>query len=242
MSNRALFVAALVLTSAAIAAGPPWDKPPQNWSQSDAYRILQDSPWSPAKVSLDARYTFRHTDPQSGLVTDNPSNPSNTNPVRGVEISREKPLPSIPVLWWSSKTVRLARLRLHQLREPSSLSSPLIVETLPDLVLVIEGGEAMRIFREPNEDLHDTVFLELEGGATLDLKNVEFVEEGDSPRVEFHFPRSADGRPAIDPNSERIILHCKATEKMPRAGRRNEIALRAEFHLREMRVRGTPDL
>lgn len=242
MHNKAVLVGALTLASSAIAAGPPWDKPPQDWSQSDSYRILQDSPWSPAKVSLDARYTYRKTDPQTGLVTDNPGISPNTNPVRGVEISREKPLPAIPVLWWSSKTVRLARLRLRQLRAPSQPSLPLTVESLPDFVLVIEGREAGRIFLEPAQDLHDTVFLELEGGATVDLKSVEFVEEGDSPRVEFHFPRSLDARPTIDPNTERAIFHCKASAKIPRPILQNTIALRAEFHPREMRVRGTPDL
>ena len=118
-------------------------------------------------------------DPQTGLVTDSRSNPTDANPVPGAK-----------------------------------------------------------------KDLHDTVFLELPDGATLDLGTMQFVEgtEQEDPRVEFHFPRQIEGRPTLDPNFERVIFHCKASAKTVRPFQDNAIALRAEFKPRSMRVRGVPDL
>jgi len=50
------------------------------------------------------------------------------------------------------------------------------------------------------------------------------------------------GRPTLDPDSDRVIFHCKASAKTPRVGHENAIAVRAEFHPRAMRVHGIPDL
>jgi len=183
-------------------------------------------------------------DPQTGLVTDAPVNSNNANPVRGLQISRSKPQPAVPVLWWSAKTIRLADQRLRQLRNPALTAEPLRAEDLSDYVLVIEGSEQLRILRDATEDLHDTVFLELTSGTSLDLESVSFFDgtEQQEPRVEFHFPREVEGRATIDPESERIVFHCKASAKMPRPGHDNTLSLRAEFRPRAMRARGTPDL
>ena len=221
-----------------------WDKVPEKWDLSDVYRILQDSPWSPASFKLEGKIAPGQVDSQTGLVSDSRSNPTDANPVPGVQMSRSKSQPAIPVIWWSSKTIRLAEQRLRQLRNPALSTGPRQVDELPDYVLVIEGSEQVRIFRDAKEDLRDTVFLELPDGAALDLGSVQFVEgaEQEKPRVEFHFPKQIEGRPTLDPNSEFVIFHCKASAKTVRAFQNNSIAFRAEFKPRAMRVRGVPDL
>jgi hypothetical protein len=242
MLARRVLLASLVL-AAALSAASPWDKPAEQWTKADALRVLQNSPWSPAKVHLDAKYTYRHTDPQTGLVTDAQANPTNTGPVRGIELSRHKELPPIQVLWWSSKTVRAARARLQQLSNASNSASPVETDVMADHVLAIEGTEAVRIFSDSLEKLPDTVFLETAESATVDLQAVRFVNTpDDGPRVEFHFPREAHGHASVDANAERVIFHCKASAKTPIASRSNAIALHAEFEPRSMRVRGVPDL
>ena len=229
--------------STSLGAGT-WDKAPEKWNLSDVFHILQDSPWSPASMKLEGKIAPGYVDSQTGLVSDSRSNPTDTNAVPGVQISRSKPQPTIPVLWWSSKTIRLAEQRLHQLQNPALPAGPLQVDELPDYVLVIEGREQLRNHRDAKEDLHDAVFLELPGGATLDLGSLKFVEESEQekPRVEFHFPRQIEGRPTLDPNFERVIFHCKVSAKTVRPLQNNAIALRAEFKPRTMRVRGVPDL
>ena len=235
------------LTSAVFAlpgGTEPWDKPPEQWDLADSYKILRDSPWTPSEIKLEANFTQRHTDKLSGLVIDSPTNATDTPLIRGVEVNRNKPLPALSILWWSSKTVRLAQQRLLALKNSHSAQTATPMEALPDYVIAIEGSEPMRIFRDPNEDLHETVFLVLEEGLTLDLAKVTFVEATDDTdaRAEFHFLREVEGHPAIDPQSEKLEFHCKASAKTPRPGRQNAIAIRSQFHPRTMRANGAPDL
>jgi hypothetical protein len=238
------FILAALLALAGPFGGSPWDKPPEKWNEADVSRILQDSPWSPATVKLHPEISSHQTDPQTRLQTDAPPNSDNANQIPGIQLSRSRPQPKIPVIWWSSKTVRLAQLRLLQLRDPHMTAAPLSAEELPDYVLVIEGTEPLRILQDATEDLHDTVFLELSNGTTLDLQSVLFSNGSatEAPHVEFHFPRELEGRPTLDPDSERVVFHCKATAKTPRPAHDNSLSIRAEFKPRAMRVHGAPDL
>jgi hypothetical protein len=242
MMTRIILVALLALPAG--PGGSPWEKLPEKWNLADVSRILQDSPWSPAGVKLERQVTARYADRQTGLVSDDPVNGNTSNPVPGIQISRSKPQPKIPVIWWSSKTIRLAEQRLRQLSDPALAAKPLLAEELPDHVLVIEGSEALRILKDAKEDLHDSVFLELTSGMTLDLESVRFLDgtEREEARTEFHFPRQIEGRAALDPESALIVFHCKASAKTPRPGHDNALALRAEFRPRAMRVHGVPDL
>lgn len=237
-------LAFLVSALFALPAGTePWDKPPEQWDLADSYKILRDSPWTPSDTKFEANFTQRHTDKLSGLVTDSPTNTADTPLIRGVEVNRNKPLAPVSILWWSSKTVRLAERRLFELKNsPNAAAIP--VETLPDYVVAIEGSEPLRIFQDANEDLHETVFLVLDEGLTLDLAQVKFVEatEDTDARVEFHFPREVEGHSAIDPQSEKVEFHCKASAKTPRPGRQNALSMRSQFHPRAMRANGVPDL
>jgi hypothetical protein len=85
-------VAAAGIT-AAVPANVPWDKTPEQWTLADVFRILQNSPWSPSKFSLEANYTQRHTDAQSKVVSDLPVSAQNTGAVPGVTFTRSHPLP-----------------------------------------------------------------------------------------------------------------------------------------------------
>ena len=105
------FAAAVVL-----AAGVPWDKAPEQWTFADVFRILQNSPWSPSKFSLESNYTQRTTNSQSGIVDDSKVNGRNTAVVPGVTLTRGHPLPAVTVLWWSSKTIRLAAAKRIEAR------------------------------------------------------------------------------------------------------------------------------
>jgi hypothetical protein len=242
MMTRIILVALLALPAA--PDGSPWEKAPEKWNLGDVSKILQESPWSPAGVKLEGKLTSRYADPRTGLVNDSPGNVDTSNPVPGIQISRSKPQPNVPVLWWSAKTIRLAQQRLRQLSDPAPAAEPLRAEELPDYVLVIEGSEPLRILRDAKEDLHDSVFLELPSGMTLDLERVRFLEgsEREEARTEFHFPRKIEGKATIDPESAVIIFHCKASAKTPRPGHDNALALRAEFKPRAMQVHGVPDL
>src|SRR5262249_31049579 len=95
---RRLFLAAFFSSLVALAAPLPWDKPPEQWSEADVFRILRDSPWSPAKFSLESDYRQRRIEPQSGAVTGSPSQVQG-DVVRGIVVSRGHPLPAGTGFW-----------------------------------------------------------------------------------------------------------------------------------------------
>lgn len=53
------------------------------------------------------------------------------------------------------------------------------------------------ILQDANEDLHETIFLVLDEGLTLDLAQAKFVESTEDTDVEFHFQREVEGRAGI---------------------------------------------
>lgn len=244
MLRRLLSLTALFVSLAA-AAGYPWDKPSDQWTQSDVFRILRDSPWSPTKFSLESDYSQRRTDSQSGVVSDSRVQTHDNAVVPGIKISRANPLPAVTVLWWSSRTIRLAEgKRLDSRQRSGSLKETIDTAALSDYVLAVEGDEPLRILRDAREDLHDTVFLELENGGTLDFTSVKFVDDGgaETLRTEFHFSRWLDDQPAIDSDAERVIFHFRANARKEMPGRSNSLSFRVEFSPRAMKVRGQPDL
>jgi hypothetical protein len=244
MTFTRVLLAVLLAVPAAPSGGVPWDKKPEQWDQADAYKILRDSPWTPAEIKLESNYTDRRTDPQSGIITNSPINPENTGRARGIEVSHNKALPAVAVLWWSARVVRLAKQRLAQLRNSGAKTETLRADALPDFVVAIEGSEQLRILRDAKEDLHDTAFLELPDGLPLDLQSIQFVEgtEEDNTRVEFHFAREVNGSPSLSADAERVVFHCRATAKTQIHGEPNEISLRAEFRPNRMRAQSQPDL
>jgi len=243
MTTRAILFTWLAL--AASLGTPTWDKAPEKWDLKDVYRILQDSPWSPAESELvEGEFAPGKVDPLTGVIRDRNNPDPAASSVPGIRLHRNKRQPAIPVLWWSSKTIRLAEQRLRQLQNRLQSTEPLQAEELSDYVLVVEGSDQLRLFRDAKDDLRDTVFLELPNGSTLDLASVQFVEgvEREEPRTEFHFPKQIAGRATIDANWERVIFHCKAVAKTVLPHQENTLALRAEFKPHTMWVRGVPDL
>ena len=242
-----MFLARIALASLLALPFPnntPWDKPPSQWSAADANKILEDSPWAPVKITVEAKYSQKYTDNLTHLVSDSPINSQDSPAVPSVQISRAG-TPSYYVKWTSAKVVRIALEKMHQMRlNQSGSPPPLKVEESPDYIVAIEGDEPMRIIKDAKEDLHDTVFVELDNGFTLDLATVQFLDgpDADPLRTEFHFPRQVEGKLAIDSDSEKMIFHCRATAKKEMSGRANSIAIRVEFHPKEMRAQNLPDL
>jgi hypothetical protein len=61
MLTRRVACLFFLVVAAVRAAIAPWDKAPEQWTLTDVFRILQNSPWSPAKFSLESNYTQRAT-------------------------------------------------------------------------------------------------------------------------------------------------------------------------------------
>ncbi|HWZ98263.1 MAG TPA: hypothetical protein VN025_10930 [Candidatus Dormibacteraeota bacterium] len=242
-----MFLARIALASIFALSFPnnaPWDKPASQWSAADANKIFEDSPWAPSKVTIETKYSQKYSDNLTHVVSESPINSQNSPTVQSMQISKGG-TPNYYVKWMSAKTMRLALEKMHRMRiNVTGTQPPLKVEESPDYVIAIEGDEPMRVLRDAKEDLHDTVFIELDSGFTLDLATVQFLDGADADpiRTEFHFPRLIEGRPAINPDSEKVVFHCRASAKKEMPNRENAIAIRVDFHPRDMRAQNLPDL
>ena len=222
----------------------PWDKPADQWSAADTNKILEDSPWAPGHVTVESRYSQKYGDNLTHIASDSPINSQNSPTIKNVQVSKGG-TPDYYVKWTSAKTMRLALEKMHRMRiNVTGNMPPLKVEESPDYVIAIEGDEPMRIVRDAKEDLHDTVFVELDNGFTLDLARVEYIDGADADplRTEFHFPRLIEGKPSIDPDTEKVVFHLRATAKKEMPNRSNVIAIRVDFHPKDMRAQNVPDL
>jgi hypothetical protein len=232
------------LLALSFPSNTPWEKPPDQWSAADTNKILEDSPWAPGKVTVETKYSQKYKDNVTQIVSDSPINSQNSPIVQNLQISKGG-TPDYYVKWMSAKTMRLALEKMHRMRiNVVGTQSPIKVEESPDYVIAIEGDEPMRIIRDAKEDSHDTVFVELDNGFTLDLASVHYIDgpDADPLRTEFHFPRLIEGKPAIDANSEKVVFHLRATAKREMQNRNNAIAIRVDFHPKEMRAQNVPDL
>lgn len=228
-----------------LLAAAQYNKPPEKWSYEEAYRILTDSPWVPAKSAL--AVTFEHQTVNRSPYSDVPSR-DHTDRQQGAIASRIHPggrtsLPAISVHWRSSRTLRLAQQRVAQFRGIIPKDAPLTAPVLDRIVIVVEGSEPLRILSDAGEALHQTVYLELPGGRTVEPAEIKFVE-GDragEDYVAFGFPRELNGAPTVTPNTSSAVFVCKAVSLKPAAGRPNSLALRVTFHPNKMRANGAPD-
>ena len=118
---------------------------------------------------------------------------------------------------------------------------------MPDYVIAIEGSEPMRIFQGAKEDLHETVFLVLDEGLTLDLAEVKFVEatEDTEARVEFHFPREVGGasrdRSAIREDRVSLQSFGQNSASWPAKRTVHPVAISSSRHARQWRARPVID-
>jgi hypothetical protein len=242
-----MFLARIALASLLAFSLPgnfPWDKPADQWTAADMNKILEDSPWAPGKVTVETKYSQKYKDNLTQMVSDSPINSQNSPVVPGLQVSKGG-TPDYYVKWMSAKTMRLALEKMHRMRiNVSGSMPPLKVEESADYVIAIEGDEPMRILRDAKEDLHDTVFVELDSGFTLDLAKVEYIDgpDADPLRTEFHFPRLIEGKPSIDPDTVKVVFHLRASAKKLMPNRLNMIAIRVDFHPKEMRAQNAPDL
>ena len=221
-------------------------KPPEKWSYEEAYRLLTDSPWAPAKTGIDV--TFGHEtiyrDNYAGVRTREVT--PNRQETIGARLTpgRSAPLAAISVLWWSSRTVRLAEQRVAQFRKRLPTDQKLEALLTEHLIIAVEGSEPLRILRDAGENLPDSVYLELPGGRTLEPLEIKFAEgerAGDD-RVFFHFPRAVNGDTTIPAGTASAIFVCKAVSQKPVPGQPNSLALRVQFQPSKMIWAGQPDL
>lgn len=200
--------------------GDPWSrKPYREWSEKEALKILNDSPWGQTQKVTDTSSTFA-----TGRRVDS-----------GQSRIGETPQIDLRIRFLSAKPVRQAISRLMELRLKGRLTEEMAqrleafaAADFPDYVVVTvscESSTANALFQETS-----ALFQKL---TTADLQNVTylmtkdgrrvFLEEYQPPReglgAHFIFPRFADGKPLLSPDSGEVRFYSELASRLTVAGR-----------------------
>jgi hypothetical protein len=199
--NRVAASLALCLLCSVIAQGQWEKKPYTEWSEKEAQKLLNDSPWSQTQVISDTSQMFGNERQSSGA-----SRVANVFHV------------NFRIRFLSAKPVRQAISRVMELKQKDAIDERLASQLrafaaadFPDYVIITVQCDS----DQPNMRLQEAVAL-LNNRTTADLKNNTFLELKDGRRVflqeyqpprndglgaRFIFPRLLDGKPYITAES-----------------------------------------
>ncbi|HWP45056.1 MAG TPA: hypothetical protein VNO14_17570 [Blastocatellia bacterium] len=210
LSTRTLVlgITASLLTLSLVASAQ-WKKPYTEWSEREANKVLNDSPWGRTQAFASPVTLFRDM-PNRGPIG---------------EVGRSAPPNAINinfrVRFLSAKPIRLAISRLLELNQKGPISPELAKqletfrtgEFLEYIVVTVscdsrEAGANMRealslLYRSGTADLKNDTFLEVKGGKRLFLQEYQPPKD-DGVGARFIFPRNVDGKPFITPESEEV--------------------------------------
>jgi hypothetical protein len=230
--NKYVFVPGLpiLLVILSLAAAAQWDKKPYTaWSEKDAQKVLNDSPWAKTQVFTTANEMFRSPvgrAPQPGRQGS--GDPTAGTPAQSIHIS-------FRVRFLSARPVRQAFSRLIELNQKSGMNEQAAAqlkqfvsgEFLEYIVVAVtcdagEPGantqEARSLLRNRGTaDLKNNTFLEIKGGQRIFLQEFQPPQQ-DGVGARFIFPRLVDGKPFITPDSDEIhfVSELSSTYKLDR--------------------------
>ncbi len=191
-----------------------WNKKPYTeWSEKDALKILNESPWGQTQVYSDLSNTFGTGPGQSRRSGDYNAYFMN-----------------IRLRFLSSKPIREAFSRLITLKQKDAMNPQLAAQLkafatqdLPDYIIVAVDADATEAKNEIREfralldtrttvDLKNNTYLTIHGGERV------YIAEYQSPKkdglgAKFIFPRNVNGKPVITPENEEIQFYSEFSEK-----------------------------
>jgi hypothetical protein len=209
--KRALMtsVAALILSLPLTASAQLVNKPYTEWSERDAQKMLNNSPWGRTQVFSSPVVLFRDMPNRGPAIESGQSRPPNATHI------------NFRIRFLSAKPIRQAISRLVEIKQKQPISDELAEhlksiaagEFLEYIVITVscdsqDAGanvqQAMSLLHtRGTADLKNNTFLEIKGGKRL------FLQEYQPPREDglgsrFIFSRLVDGQPFITPESEEI--------------------------------------
>lgn len=194
-----------------------WDKKPyEQWSDKDAQKMLNDSPWAK---------TWTYTSPVTlykGPITGRQGVGNNTS-------DRQADATHIHfrVRFFSAKPVRQAFSRRIELKqkpndELSEMLKNLINGEFGEYIVVVMTAESTETGENTNQangllygkgtaDLKTITYLETKGGKRVFLKEYQKPQK-DGFGARFLFPRLVNDQPFVTPESEEIHFHTELSE------------------------------
>ena len=231
-ATRITISAAILLAVGTIAASAQWNKKPYTeWSDKEAHKLLEDSPWGQTQVVSNTSRMF-NTGPGTGV--------SGGAPVEGSADHL-----NFRIRFLSAKPIRQAFSRIIEIAHKADMNDQLAAQIkafaageFPDYIVIavdVDSTETKGQLQRAKSVLQTRTTAELKNGTYLVGKGGQrlFLEEFQAPKKDglgarFIFPRIVDGKPFISEDSGEIKFVSDLSG----------FALNARFKVKEMMFNG----
>jgi hypothetical protein len=220
LSNRVLLPGILgLLLVFSLTTSAQWDKKPYaEWSDKDAQKVLNDSPWGRTQVYTSPLTMFRSG---QSSIPGNTARPGSSNGQQTAGAPPDATHVNFRVRFLSAKPIRQAFSRMIEIQQKKGAGDELTEqlkqfasgEFLEYIIIAVtcdsqDPGanvqEASSLLRtRGTADLKNSTFLEIKGGKRIFLQEFQPPHQ-DGFGARFIFPRLVDGQPFITPESEEI--------------------------------------
>jgi hypothetical protein len=208
-----LIALALLLVCPLITSAQWSKKPYTEWSEKEALKLLNDSPWGQTQVYSDTSNAFG-----TGPAATSKSGDYNTYHL------------NIRIRFLSSKPIRQALSRLIALKQKEAMSQQLAAQLkafasqdLPDYIIIAvdadssESKNEIREFRSlldnrSTADLKNNTYLSIKGGERVYLAEYQPPKK-DGFGAKFIFRRNVNGEPVITPKTDEVQFYSEFSEK-----------------------------
>jgi hypothetical protein len=221
VSNRVLILSATaVLIALPLSLSAQWNKKPYTeWSEKDAKKLLENSPWAQTQIFSDTSSEFKTGPARGGLGTgDNSSGDYSTHQL------------NIRMRLLSSKPVRQAFARIVTLMQKGQMTPQLdaqlkafATQDFPDFIIIsldCDAKESKNEFREfkalmenrTTADLKHNTYITGKGGERVYIEAYQ-PPKNDNLGAKFIFPRLVNGEPFITASSDEIHFYSEFSTK-----------------------------
>ena len=202
-------IASVILIILPVAASGQWDKKQYTeWSDKEAMKLLNDSPWCQTQTFTDTSKAASTTTSSSGQTT------AISDIVKVY----------FRIRFLSAKPVRQAISRFMEIQQGEKLTEQLSARLkafaagdFPDYIIVtvtVESDKVSSMEHEANALLHKLTTSLLKNSTYLltDSGHRIFLQEYRPPRndglgANFVFPRLVDGKPFLGPENKSVVFH-----------------------------------
>lgn len=219
----------------AVSISAQWNKKPYTeWSEKDAKKLLNESPWGQTQVFSDTSNEFgRGIATGAGGAVDSRSGDYSAHHL------------NIRIRFLSAKPIRQAFSRMILLGQkgqvPDQLAAQLnafATQDFPDYIVVsvdCDANESKNEIREFSALLDTRSIVDLKNNTYLSAKGQRtFIASYQPPKkdglgAKFIFPRTVNGQPTIPPDSDEIQFYSEFS---------NKYKLNMRFKVKDMMVNG----
>lgn len=214
MSRITRFVLLTVLGLAFVAsASAQWDKKPYTeWSEKEATKILNESPWGQTQTATDTSNMTGQARVDSGR--------SRISDVVNVNFR---------IRFFSARPVRQAFSRIVELQQQGEVSDQLAARLkglangeFPDFVIITVSCDSLNasqqfqrlnaaLSKQTTAELQQNTYLQAKGGQRIFLREYQ-APRNDGFGARFVFPRLVDGKPWLTPESGEVLFNSELKE------------------------------